>query len=133
MTDHRTYIQVFRDASEIHLQANIQQTEDIVQNEPRMYAAEREFMVFFDDATSVMLDMTNYQNNRDIFDVYVNGGLTKTCMFHGQKTRDGVLVHIFKEKEDVRVAESSDSTCIPAKARNVEEKQKKKFHPSPLK
>lgn len=122
---------MFRDATTAELQASLYQSEDVVQNEPPLYASDREFMVFFDDESSVMLELKDDEKRLTIFNVHVNGDFSKTCMFRGEK--EGTFVHIFKELDSMRVAPGSDSFCISAHAPTYKKKPKKSHPPSKLK
>lgn len=122
---------MYRNTAETdHLQALIYQSDDIVQNEPRFFASTNDFAVVFDDRNTVMLDMTEHEDHPKIFNVYVNDQLTKSCIF---REKDGILMHIFKEQDWLRVAPSSDSFCISTETRVYEKTEKRKRQPSPLK
>ena len=121
---------MYRNTAETdRLQALIYQSDDIVQNEPRFFAAPNDFAVVFDDRNTVVLDMTENGRHPHIFNVYINDQLTKTCIF---REKDGILMHIFKEKDWLRVAPSGDSSCISTETRDYKKIEKRKRDPSPL-
>ena len=73
------HIEVFRDSLDNTLQSKILQW-DMTDDEPHSYASNADYMIFFDDRRSVMLDMTPYEGHLDAFDVYINGDHLKTCL-----------------------------------------------------
>lgn len=101
-----------------------------MENEPRFFTSTNDFAVIFDDRNTVMLDMTEHEDHPHIFNVYINDELAKTCIF---REKDGILMHIFKEQNWLRVAPSGDSSCISTETRDYKKIEKRKREPSPLK
>jgi len=120
------HIEIFRDSPDSTLKAIITQWEES-DDHPSSYASDQDYMIFFDDKRSVVLDMISYGNRFDSFDVYIDGDLSRRCMIY---KRDGILVHIFKENDLIRIAESSDSMCLPVKRSRYNNRRRQARHTS---
>ena len=122
---------MFRHPEQDDLQAAIiLQPEEIVQNGPRLYATDLEFLVVFGDESSVLLDRISHEDD-ELFEVYINGDISHRCVY--RERPEGILIHIFKEQQLIKIAQGGESSCEPTRQRIPRKKRKKSLPPSPLK
>lgn len=108
----RLHIEMFRAHSKGDFNASILDLSDDMDSiHPILYATDDDFVLFFHDSTLVRITKTSYDDYDDIFDVWVDGELQQSCSYHQGHRQHGVLIHLFKEGELLKIAPSSQSIC----------------------
>ena len=81
-----------------------------------MWKEDDELMVRFPNGPEVAVVPLDPDDMYEFYDVYVNSRFTHTCAFRTgfNALQMGVLCTIIRDNEHVRIAESPDSTCVPA-------------------
>ena len=110
--DQRTHIEVFRHGPQEDLEAAIilQPKGNPISHDTRLFATDVQLKLLFGDGRSVTLEKTTFQETHDIFDIFINDRLTHTCTY--RHVQEGVIVHIFKEEERIKIAQAGESVCI---------------------
>ena len=123
----RTHIEVFRGPFDDDLRAAILYP-TIADKNALLYAGELDFMILFGDGASVILERVIY----DYYLVTVNEKLLYTCFFPAAPWH-GILIHIFKEDDQIKIAPASESMCVSNKGKmKLEEKRKRRYERSLL-
>lgn len=124
-----THVEVYRDVGDTGLLlASIFRHED--EQNAYTYNTENEFIVMFDDATTIMLEKAF----DDMVYVFVDHQHLYTCFFPNQP-RDDVLhvMHIFKEDDRLKIAEAANTVCFSTNKVTVREKiTKRRYEKTPL-
>ena len=112
-TGQRMHIEVFREKPVDEMKAAIVlQENDPETTDTRLFATDTRFKILFGDQNNVLLERSTFFDGEDMFDVFVNQKLAHTCMY--RNVQEGVLLHIFKEDDLIKVAQSSASYCYNA-------------------
>lgn len=111
MVDDRTHVEIFRSHAKGELQAAIlrPQDDDDDASEARVFATDADLMLFFNDLTTITVSNI-IEDDEELFDVSINGMISHTCMYR-YASQDGVIVHIFKEGDKVKIAQAAESFC----------------------
>lgn len=79
-----------------------------------------EFQLEYSDGNKILIeyfdsvDQPSSIMTKILFDVTVNNEFTHTCVYKDASQQQGVLLHIIKEGQNIRIAESDVSTCTLA-------------------
>lgn len=111
-SETRLHIEMFRAHSKGDFNASVIDLSDEMDSiHPIVYATDDEFVLLFHDSTLVRMTKTSSKNEDDIFDVWVDGDLLHSCSYRRGYRQHGVLIHLFKEGEQTKIAPSSRSIC----------------------
>ena len=111
MVDDRTHVEIFRSHAKGELQAAILRPQDNDDDAPeaRLFATDADLVLFFNDLTTITVSNI-FEDDEEIFDVSINGMISHTCTYR-YASQDGVIVHIFKEGDKVKIAQAAESFC----------------------
>lgn len=79
-----------------------------------------EFQLEYDDGNEILIeyhdsvDQPSSIMTKILFDVTVNNKFTHTCVYKDASQQEGVLLHILKEGQNIRIAQSDVSICTLA-------------------
>lgn len=83
------------------------EAEGIVVDDVTLWDSEGNLTVLFKDGRSVLIHSKN-----NLHDVFINDHFSHTCAFRTPWSH-GTLMMIIKEKQNIKIAESPDSFCLP--------------------
>lgn len=124
-----THVEIYRDFGDNgRLLASIYRTEE--EENAYSYNTENDFVVMFDDITTVMLEKAF----DDMVYVTVNQRHLYTCFFPAQSPDEMLhVMHIFKEEDRLKIAEAANTVCFSTNKMTVREKiTKRRYEKTPL-